>query len=225
MPGTLILIMGLHLLHLSVRNWCTKPFTCLLCAKWASATFKEIVGRGQQPDPTGQFCWIPNQASEGYLQLSPSVGNWSWRLVPLLLSQNRSSRPVSLGPIIKVMGYLLYQLERLLKIMICSSQAFGVTSSKASWQSQVLLFSNMCLWDIYVCVCIYIHTHTQTMPLSIHSTLSLLHCVHKSIFYVCVCTPANKFTNTIFLDSMYMECVNMFALICLFFSLWLSYSV
>ena len=113
----------------------------------------------------GQFCWIPNQASEGYLQLSPSVGNWSWRLVPLLLSQNRSSRPVSLGPIIKVMGYLLYQLERLLKIMICSSQAFGVTSSKASWQSQVLLFSNMCLWDIYVCVCIYIHTHTYTNTL------------------------------------------------------------
>ena len=63
---------------------------------------------------------------------------------------------------------------------------------------------------VCVCVCVYIYTHTDNATLSIHPTLSLLHCVHKSIFYVYVCTPANRFINTVFLDSMYMECVSMF---------------
>ena len=154
----------------------------------ASAIFKEIVGRGQQPDPTGQFCLIPNQASEGYLQLSPSIGNWSWRLVPLLLSQNQSSRAVSLGPMIKSMECLLYQLERLLEIMICSSRAFRVTPSKTSWQIQVLLFSNMFLLAIYMRVCIY--THSQCY--SLNSSHPLLTPLCLQVRFPCLCLYSCK---------------------------------
>ena len=39
---------------------------------------------------------------------------------------------------------------------------------------------------------------------SIHPTLSLPHCVHKSILYICVSIPSLRFIDIIFLDSIYM---------------------